>query len=96
MVENNDWKVENMAVARPTRLGCNTQHGEWDVRRGTSPNWFDPIESNLRGRERGFLETTIEEECASALSAGRAMNGGGQAIARLRLSATGMVCGRGS
>jgi hypothetical protein len=30
-------------------------------------NWFDPIESNLRGRVRGFLETMIEEELAVAL-----------------------------
>jgi transposase-like protein len=30
-------------------------------------NWFDPIESNLRGRVRGFLETMIEEELAAAL-----------------------------
>ena len=30
-------------------------------------NWFDPIESNLRGRVRGFLETMIKEELAAAL-----------------------------
>jgi putative transposase len=30
-------------------------------------NWFDPVESSLRGRVRGFLEAMIEEELAAAL-----------------------------
>lgn len=30
-------------------------------------NWFDPVESTLRSRVRGFLETMIEEELAAVL-----------------------------
>lgn len=31
-------------------------------------NWFDVIEDGVRGRVRGFIETILEEELASALS----------------------------
>jgi putative transposase len=31
-------------------------------------NWFDPIETVLRGKVRGFLETMIEEELETALA----------------------------
>ncbi len=30
-------------------------------------NWFDPVESILRSKVRGFLETMIEEELETAL-----------------------------
>ena len=31
-------------------------------------NWFDPVETILRGRVRSFLETMIEEELETALA----------------------------
>ena len=31
-------------------------------------SWFDPIESGLRTRVRGFIETLLEEELTAALS----------------------------
>ena len=36
-----------------------------------SDSWFDPIEADLRGRVRGFIETMLEEELAAALGRGR-------------------------
>jgi hypothetical protein len=33
--------------------------------------WFDPIEDELRGRVREFLEAMIEEEATAALGRGR-------------------------
>jgi len=31
-------------------------------------NWFDPVETILRSKVRGFLETMIEEELETALA----------------------------
>jgi putative transposase len=31
-------------------------------------NWFDPIETDLRTKVRGFIETMIEDELETALS----------------------------
>ena len=31
-------------------------------------NWFDPVETGLRAKVRGFIETMIEEELDTALS----------------------------
>ena len=31
-------------------------------------NWFDPIETELRWKVRGFIEGMIEEELATALA----------------------------
>ena len=43
--------------------------------------WFDPIEAELRGRVRGFIETMLEEELAVALGRGCYQRGdGSQAI----------------
>ena len=33
--------------------------------------WFDPIETGVRGRIRGFIETMLEEELTTALGRGR-------------------------
>jgi len=33
--------------------------------------WFDPIESGIRGRIRGFIETMLEEELAAVLGRAR-------------------------
>ncbi|GBQ05838.1 hypothetical protein [Acidiphilium acidophilum] len=33
--------------------------------------WFDPIETGVRGRIRGFIETMLEEELTAALGRGR-------------------------
>jgi len=38
--------------------------------------WFDPIESGLRGRIRGFIEELIEQELAAALGRDRYERGG--------------------
>ncbi|MBV8458021.1 MAG: transposase, partial [Acetobacteraceae bacterium] len=38
-------------------------------------SWFDPIEADLRGRIRGFIETMLEEELAAALGRGRYQRG---------------------
>ena len=40
-------------------------------------SWFDPIEADLRGRIRGFIETMLEEELAAALGRGRYQRGEG-------------------
>src|SRR5271165_2266635 len=40
--------------------------------------WFDPIEANLRGRVRGFIETMLEEELSAALGRGRYQRGEGK------------------
>jgi|SRR5271168_4731664 len=39
--------------------------------------WFDPIEADLRGRVRGFIEAMLEEELAVALGRGRYQRGKG-------------------
>ena len=33
--------------------------------------WFDPIETGIRERIRGFIETMLEEELTTALGRGR-------------------------
>jgi putative transposase len=47
-------------------------------------NWFDPVETALRSRVRGFLESMIEEELATALGRPRygrgAEDGAGQSL----------------
>jgi len=35
---------------------------------GLFDNWFDPIETELRTKVRGFIETMIEEELEAALA----------------------------
>ena len=44
----------------------------------TGEAWFDPIEANLRGRVRGFIETMLEEELSAALGRGRYQRGEGK------------------
>jgi putative transposase len=39
--------------------------------------WFDPIEANLRGRIRGFIEEMVEQELEAALGRGRYERAGG-------------------
>ena len=34
-------------------------------------DWFDAIEDGVRARERGFIETMLEEEFSEALSRSR-------------------------
>lgn len=41
--------------------------------------WFDPIETGLRERMRGFIETMLEEELTAALGRGRYRRGGAAA-----------------
>src|ERR1700760_4265419 len=43
----------------------------------TGETWFDPIEADLRGRVRGFIETLLEEELAAVLGRGRYQRGEG-------------------
>jgi putative transposase len=40
-------------------------------------SWFDPIEVDLRGRVRGFIEAMLEEELAAVLGRGRYQRGEG-------------------
>jgi putative transposase len=40
-------------------------------------SWFDPIEADLRGRVRGFIEAMLEEELAAALGRRRYQRGEG-------------------
>jgi len=44
----------------------------------TGEAWFDPIEAELRGRVRGFIETMLEEELSAALGRGRYQRGEGK------------------
>src|SRR5262249_19647408 len=46
-------------------------HSEIEGTEGLFDNWFDPIESGIRDRVRGFIETTIETELTDALSRSR-------------------------
>src|SRR5271166_2191955 len=43
----------------------------------TGETWFDPIEADLRGRVRGFIEAMLEEELAVVLGRGRYQRGEG-------------------
>ena len=52
-------------------------------------NWFDPVETGLRAKVRGFIETMIEEELDTALS--RPRYGRRLELTACRLSAIGMV-----
>ena len=51
-------------------------------------NWFDVIEDSVRGRVRGFIETILEEELASATS-------GRPRMTRMRLPVIGTAIARG-
>jgi transposase-like protein len=42
--------------------------------------WFDPIETGVRDRIRGFIETMLEEELMTALGRGRYRRGGEAAV----------------
>jgi len=42
--------------------------------------WFDPIETGVRDRIRGFIETMLEEELTAALGRGRYRRGGEAAV----------------
>jgi putative transposase len=44
-------------------------------------NWFDPIETDLRTKVRGFIETMIEDELETALSRPRYGRRSGPAVA---------------
>ena len=57
-------------------------------------NWFDPVESTLRSRVRGFLETMIEEELA-ACRRPRYGRLGGRMTRLRRSSAIGTAGGHG-
>lgn len=61
-------------------------------------NWFDPIESGLRGQIRRFIESMIEAELEEALSrpryGGRAHAGDVSSGRPAGMSGTGMGAGR--
>jgi hypothetical protein len=44
-------------------------HHHWHG--GLFDDWFDPVETGLRSKLRGFIETMIEEELDTALSRAR-------------------------
>jgi hypothetical protein len=59
-------------------------------------NWFDPVETGLRAKVRGFMETMIEEELDTALSRpryGRRLELTARIRRLRRLSAIGMGIG---